>query len=63
MVRIESSLLLYFFLGTIEITEMTEIVVNLFELEGIEKVMRELFILKNKMPKNTILINSFWKIN
>ena len=27
-----------FFLGTIEITEMTEIVVNLFELEGIEKV-------------------------
>ena len=62
MVCIESSLL-YFFLGTIEITEMTEIVVNLFELEGIEKVMRELFILKNKMPKNAILINSFWKIN
>ena len=44
MVCIESSLL-YFFLGTIEITEMTEIVVNLFELEGIEKV-RELFILQ-----------------
>ena len=29
---------LYFILGTIEMAEMTEIVVNLFELEGIEKV-------------------------
>ena len=29
---------LCFILGTIEIAEMTEIVVNLFELEGIEKV-------------------------
>ena len=30
----------YFTAGTIEIAEMTEIVVNLFELEGIEKVER-----------------------
>ena len=30
--------LLCLILGTIEIAEMTEIVVNLFELEGIEKV-------------------------
>ena len=31
----------YFTAGTIEIAEMTEIVVNLFELEGIEKVRKE----------------------
>ena len=53
----------YFFLGTIEITEMTEIVVNLFELEGIEKVR---FHSKRMIPKNTLLSNSFtsmWKIS
>ena len=31
----------YLTIGTIEIAEMTEIVVNLFELEGIEKVRKD----------------------
>ena len=31
----------YLTIGTIEIAEMTEIVVNLFELEGIEKVTKD----------------------